>query len=129
MLDHCFKITVIYVTLLHYRVTPCDSIDSIFTRQRDNDERSLVNTSTSTKNIRDLKQTKMKMTKIFSIAAMLLVVVWSGCTRDDEQKVRPRVVSTSPVNAALGVATNNDVTATFSVEMNPETITNSRFTL
>ena len=71
----------------------------------------------------------MKTTKMFSIAAMLLVLVWSGCTKDNEPKVRPRVVSTSPVNKAVGIATNNEVTATFSVEMNPETITNSRFTL
>jgi hypothetical protein len=66
---------------------------------------------------------------MYSMAAMLLLLVWSGCTKDDEQKVRPRVVSTSPVNLATSVATNNDITATFSVEMDPETITDSRFTL
>lgn len=71
----------------------------------------------------------MKIAKILSIALMLLVFVWSGCTKDDEQKVRPRVVSTSPLNEAISVATNNEVTATFSMEMDPETITNSRFTL
>ncbi len=71
----------------------------------------------------------MKQTRIFSIASMLMVLVWTGCTKDEDPGVRPQVISTSPVNEATSIATNNDVTATFSVEMDPATITDSKFTL
>jgi hypothetical protein len=41
----------------------------------------------------------------------------------------PTVISTVPVNTATGVATNSKVTATFSEQMDPLTITSTTFTL
>ncbi len=41
----------------------------------------------------------------------------------------PTVVSTNPVNLAIGVALNNTITASFSEALNPATITGAEFTL
>jgi len=41
----------------------------------------------------------------------------------------PRVTSTAPANGATGVATNTQITATFSEAMNPSTITTATFSL
>jgi hypothetical protein len=43
--------------------------------------------------------------------------------------IAPTVISTDPINNATGVLLNKTITATFSVPMNPLTITNSTFTL
>jgi len=71
----------------------------------------------------------MRLTKIFPIMAVLSVVVWISCTKEDDPGVRPEVIATSPVTEATEIATNTEINATFSVEMNPETITNSSFTV
>jgi hypothetical protein len=43
--------------------------------------------------------------------------------------IAPRVISTDPANLETGVALNKIVTATFSMQMDPSTITTSTFTL
>lgn len=71
----------------------------------------------------------MKLTKLFPIAAMLLIVFMGSCKKDDDPGVRPRVLSTSPVNKATTIATNAVITASFSEEMDPASITNAQFTI
>jgi hypothetical protein len=66
---------------------------------------------------------------VFAIVAMLVVVLITGCQKDDDPGIRPTVTATSPANNAVSVATNSDVTATFSVAMNPATLTDNQFTL
>ena len=70
-----------------------------------------------------------KTNNVFATIATLLVVFLSGCQKDDEPGIRPTVTSTSPVNNATSIATNSNVTATFSVPMNPSSITSAEFTV
>jgi hypothetical protein len=70
-----------------------------------------------------------KMKNVFAIVATLLVVFLMGCQKDDDPGIRPTVISTSPANNAASIATNSSVTATFSVPMNPATITDAEFTI
>ena len=60
---------------------------------------------------------------------MLVVVVMTGCKKDDDPGVRPTVTSTDPANNATGVALNTLVVTTFSEPMNQTTITSLTFTL
>lgn len=69
-----------------------------------------------------------KLRNVLAIVATLLVVFLSGC-KDDDPGIRPTVTSTSPADNAIGIATNSSVTATFSVAMDPATITANQFTL
>jgi hypothetical protein len=71
----------------------------------------------------------MNFQKSFSIAAMLLVVFMAGCKKDANTGIRPVVSSTDPVNNALSVATNNKISATFSMAMDPASISIVSFTL
>ena len=70
-----------------------------------------------------------KMNNVFATLATLLVVFLSGCQKDDDPGIRPTVTSTSPSNNATSIATNSSVTATFSIAMDPATITVTEFTL
>ena len=76
-----------------------------------------------------------KMKNVFTIVATILVAFLSGC-KDDVPGIRPivpgirpTVVSSVPAGNAVGIAMNSNVTATFSVAMDPETITGTQFTL
>jgi hypothetical protein len=71
----------------------------------------------------------MKIKNVFPILAMLLVVLLTGCEKDDEPGVQPKVTSTIPLDKATGVSRNNALTFTFSEAMDPLTITTSTFTL
>ncbi|MBL7870949.1 MAG: DUF3494 domain-containing protein [Cyclobacteriaceae bacterium] len=71
----------------------------------------------------------MKFRKLFPIASMLLIVLMGSCKKDDDPGIRPRVVSTSPVNKAISIATNAVITASFSEFMDPSSITKSQFKL
>jgi len=71
----------------------------------------------------------MKLKKVFPIIAMLLVVLMSGCKKDDDTGVRPTVTSTDPLKNVTGVARNKVVALTFSEAMDPLTINTSTFTL
>jgi hypothetical protein len=77
---------------------------------------------------RDIKINKMKTFlqkgKFLPLMAMLLVVIMSGCNKDqDDPAVRPRVTSTNPVSNATGITVNNNISAIFSVPMDASTNT------
>ena len=59
--------------------------------------------------------------------AALLVVLVTGCGQ--ETVTVPSIVSTIPVNGATAVAVNTPISATFSINMNPATLSASTFTL
>lgn len=66
---------------------------------------------------------------LLAIVATLLIVFLSGCQKDDDPGIRPTVTSNVPADNAVGIATNSSVTVTFSVAMDPATITGTTFTL
>ena len=71
----------------------------------------------------------MKLKKMFSVIAVLLIVL-TGCNKKDViTGVRPDVISTDPINEAKSTAINSKITATFSVDMDPSTITIATFGL
>src|SRR5450759_4532396 len=72
----------------------------------------------------------MKLRKIFPIVAILLIVFLAGCKKkDDAPGVPPTVTSTVPINDASGIAFNSNISAIFSVAMDPSTINATTFTL
>jgi predicted component of type VI protein secretion system len=72
--------------------------------------------------------TNMKLKKMFTIIAMLLVVFAVGCKKDNPV-LQPRVISTSPVRNDTSIALDANLTAKFSTPMNPSSITATSFTL
>ncbi|MDD5091292.1 MAG: ice-binding family protein [Candidatus Wallbacteria bacterium] len=77
-----------------------------------------VYTATITTGAKDLAGNSMAADKTWSIT--------TGAAADN---TAPTVSYTSPVNAAIGVAVNSNISATFSEWMDPATITTSTFTL
>lgn len=76
----------------------------------------------------------MKLKKVFSIIAMLLIVFMVGCKKTDNNVVDPTVEnpminSTYPADNATGVGLNQMVTVTFSEPMEAATMTSLTFTL
>jgi hypothetical protein len=70
----------------------------------------------------------MKLAKVFPIMALLLIVFLTGCNKKDEfVGIPPRVISTNPISDAVGVALGSNISATFSSEMNPLTMTTANF--
>ncbi len=55
--------------------------------------------------------------------------VWTFTTSADSDTTAPTVLSTNPINLAVGVATNHKISATFSEGMDPTTISGSTFTV
>src|SRR5450759_5857052 len=70
----------------------------------------------------------MKLKKVFPIIAMLLIVFLAGCKKD-KPGVPPTVTSTVPINNAIGIAINSNISAIFSVAMTTSTINATTFTL
>lgn len=74
----------------------------------------------------------MKILKPLSIFAILLTVLVTGCKKDDfveAEGVCPEVVSTDPADLYMYTPLNKIVTATFNVNMNPETFVPESFIL
>ena len=71
----------------------------------------------------------MKLTKVFPIIAMLLIVLVTGCKKDEDPAIRPVVSATDPLSNATNSAIGGKISATFSVAMDPASITNSTFTV
>ncbi|MCK9640657.1 MAG: ice-binding family protein [Prolixibacteraceae bacterium] len=74
----------------------------------------------------------MKIKVLFMTLALILAVLISGCKKNDYQAtvgVCPIVVSTIPVNGAVGVPLNQVVSATFNEKMSAATITSTTFTV
>ncbi len=65
---------------------------------------------------------------LFTAGAALLMLSLAACGPDDSVPP-PTVLSNSPVNGALGVAMNGNITATFSEAMDPSSITSLTVTL
>ena len=64
--------------------------------------------------------------------AIVSVVVFIGCKKDNFEQIDglcPKVILTDPLNGATGVPQSKVITVTFNEEMNPETFTNSSFTI
>ncbi|MBK5278521.1 MAG: Ig-like domain-containing protein, partial [Bacteroidia bacterium] len=71
----------------------------------------------------------MKLTRVLPIIAMLVIVFIAGCKKDDDPGIRPTVISTDPITSGTNRAINSNISATFSVAMDPASISNSTFTL
>ncbi len=78
------------------------------------------------------KYITMKPNQLLATFAIALVVLITGCKKDDFVEVPgvcPVVVTTDPVNLATFVPLDKIITATFNVSMNPETMTPDVFSL
>jgi len=74
----------------------------------------------------------MKMRQLFATFILVLVVFMSGCKKDDylaKVGVCPLVLSTIPVDGAVGVPLNQVISITFNEVMNPATFTSESFVL
>lgn len=74
----------------------------------------------------------MTKKKLLSIIASAIIVLIIGCEKDNYKETLglcPIVISTTPTNAATNVPINQIITATFNEEMDPETITETSFTV
>ena len=74
----------------------------------------------------------MKKLKLLTTLAIVSVIFFAGCKKDEYKAtvgVCPLVVSTIPVDKAVNIPLNQIVSATFNEKMNPETITQTSYTL
>jgi len=74
----------------------------------------------------------MKMRQLLATFILVLVVFMSGCKKDDylaKVGVCPLVLSTIPVDGAVGVPLNQVISITFNEVMNPATFTSESFVL
>jgi hypothetical protein len=74
----------------------------------------------------------MKMRQLFATFILVSVVFMSGCKKDEylaKVGVCPLVVSTIPINGAVGVPLNQVISVTFNEVMNPATFTSESFVL
>lgn len=74
----------------------------------------------------------MKILKLLSVSAVVLTVLVTGCKKDDfveAEGICPLVVSTDPANLDEYAPFNKIVTATFNLNMNPETFVPESFIL
>lgn len=74
----------------------------------------------------------MKLSKLFTTFVIAIVVLFTGCKKDDFVEVDgvcPLVILTSPVNQATSVPFDQIITATFNEKMNAETVTAASFSL
>jgi hypothetical protein len=82
--------------------------------------------------ILNLKNNKMKQKKLFTTIVLSIVILFWSCSKDDFQEtigVCPTVIGTSPLNSETSVSLNKVITVTFNETMNPETISQSSFTI
>ena len=72
----------------------------------------------------------MKLKQLLPFLGILLVLFIASCDKnDDPADERPQVTSTEPLSDDVDVPISSEVTATFSVNMDPATINSSTFTL
>lgn len=72
----------------------------------------------------------MNIKKLLLTFAILIIALISGCAEDnfiETDGVCPEVISTIPLNEALGVPLRQIISATFNEEMNPTTINTGTF--
>jgi hypothetical protein len=63
----------------------------------------------------------LSILRVLPMIAMLSMLILSGCEKDEDPGVRPRVSSTDPVSNATGIALNNNISAIFSMTMDAST--------
>lgn len=74
----------------------------------------------------------MKLTKVLSALAVIMIVIIAGCKKDNFVEVEgvcPLVISTTPVNEAINVPLNTLITATFNGNMDPASFTAETFSV
>ena len=72
----------------------------------------------------------MKLSKVFLILTMLLVVLMAGCNKkDDLPGPRPKVTSTDPVSEAANIGISSNISAIFDGPMKSSSITATTFTV
>jgi hypothetical protein len=72
----------------------------------------------------------MKQKNLLVTIAIVLVILITGCAKDDFQETLglcPTVTSTNPINSATSVPLNQVISVTFNEEINPTTINNTSF--
>lgn len=71
------------------------------------------------------------MKKQLTILTLVMIVLFAGCKKDetDPSNTPPTVISTDAADKATNVVLDKKVTATFSVPMDPATLTATTFTL
>lgn len=72
----------------------------------------------------------MNTKKLLLTFAILIIALFAGCAEDDfieTEGICPEVISTIPLNGALGVPLRQVISATFNEEMNPTTINGANF--
>ena len=71
----------------------------------------------------------MNLKKVVPIIAMLVVVLMSGCNKDEETYIYPEGTTSDPLANADGVSRNKVLTYTFKEAMEPSTVNSSTFIL
>ncbi len=74
----------------------------------------------------------MNTKKIFSIIAIAIIVLITGCSKDDVQQATgesPIVASVNPGNGTINVPLNQSISVVFNQEMNASTLDLSTFTI
>jgi hypothetical protein len=71
----------------------------------------------------------MKLRKFIPFMIIPLVLFIAGCDKDDPAGDRPQVTSTVPLSDAVDVDISVEITADFSVVMDPATINATSFTV
>jgi len=74
----------------------------------------------------------MKSTKLLSLIAFIIIVLFAGCKKDTFEEVIgecPIVVATNPDDKTENVPREETITVTFNKEMNPSTINNASIIL
>jgi hypothetical protein len=79
--------------------------------------------------ISQFKKTKMKPRNVLSVIAMLMVVFFTACKKEEDPGVTPTVTLSDPAINATSVIRNQVVQITFSEVMDPLTITSATFSL
>jgi len=76
-----------------------------------------------------IKIFNMKLKKMFTIIAMLIVVLMVGCKKEPSPVIYPKVTETYPAQDAIDIPIGDNISATFSTPMDSSTITVTSFTL
>jgi len=76
----------------------------------------------------NLLNMKLRIHFPFLVIALMVLFV-AGCDKNDLADERPQVISTEPLSDAVAVDISSDVTVTFSVAMDPNTINATTFVL
>jgi hypothetical protein len=82
--------------------------------------------------INNLIHKKMNTKKIISIIAITLVILISGCSKDDAQEmigISPIVLSTNPENGTINVPLDKKISVVFDQEMKTATVNATSFTI